>query len=116
MQMGRESLEIRREVRKVQKKCGKLTGLFFLLGKDRRQRERSFTLPASCLLDPLERMREEQGFHPRATDHWMTLVASCCWQARCPMCGEAKAISETCGPVTQVAPGEALLHGGQVAV
>jgi hypothetical protein len=32
------------------------------------------------------------------------------------MCGEAKAISETCGPVTQVALGGVLLHEGQVAV
>lgn len=37
--------------------------LFFLLNKDWRQRELSLTLAASCQLDPLERMREGQGFH-----------------------------------------------------
>lgn len=89
---------------------------FSLLGKERRQRELSLTLAASCQLDPLENVREGLGFHPRTADHCVALAASCWQLARCPMCGEAKAISETCGPVTQVALGGVLLHEGQVAV
>lgn len=41
--------------------CG---SLFSLVGEDRRQRELSLTLAASCQLDPLERVREGRGFHP----------------------------------------------------